>query len=174
MADGYGNRRVVVFDKTGKYLRQWGREGTPEEAEAGVGGVFSHYVHCVHMSRAGLLYVCERSGDRVEVFDKMGKFVRNIWIRTGTPKLPDPRGTVWDLEFSRDPQQKYVYVMNGRSEVVTVVENESGKILGTFGRPGHQAGNFTHGHTIAMDSKGNLYIAETDIGRRVQKFKPVN
>ena len=174
VADGYGNRRVVVFDKSGKYLRQWGREGTPEEAEAGVGGVFSHYVHCVHMSRSGLLYVCERSGDRVEVFDKMGKFVRNIWIRTGTPKLPDPRGTVWDLEFSRDPQQKYVYVMNGRSEVVTVVENESGKILGTFGRPGHQAGNFTHGHTIAMDSKGNLYIAETDIGRRVQKFRPVN
>ena len=117
MADGYGNRRVVAFDKNGKYLPQWGRQGTAKEAEDGVPGVFSHYVHCVHMSRAGLLYVCERSGDRVEVFDKTGKFVRGIWIRTGTPTLPDPRGTVWDLEFSRDPQQKYLYVMNGRSEV---------------------------------------------------------
>jgi DNA-binding beta-propeller fold protein YncE len=165
---------VVVFDKTGKFLRQWGRQGTEKEAEDGVPGVFSHYVHCINMSRSGLLYVCDRSGDRVEVFDKEGKFLRNIWIRTGTPKLPDPRGTVWWVAFSRDPQEKYLYVMNGRNEVVTIVENESGKILSTFGRPGHQIGDFTHGHTIAVDSKGNLYVAETDYGRRVQRFKPVN
>ena len=174
VSDGYGNRRVVVFDKTGKFLRQWGRQGTPQEAEDGTPGVFSHYVHCINMSRSGLLYVCDRSGDRVEVFDKQGKFLRNIWIKTGTPKLPDPRGTVWWVAFSRDPQEKYLYVMNGRNEVVTIVENESGKILSTFGRPGHQFGDFTHGHTIAVDSKGNLYVAETDYGRRVQRFNPVN
>ena len=173
VADGYGNRRVAVFDKSGNYLRQWGRQGTEKEAEDGVAGVFAHYVHCVAMSRAGLIYVCDRSGDRVQVFDKAGKFQRNIWIKTGTPTLPDPRGTVWWLEFSRDPQQKYLYVMNGRSEVVTIVDHESGKILSTFGRPGHQIGDFTHGHTIAADSKGNLYVAETDFGRRVQRFKPV-
>jgi hypothetical protein len=74
---------------------------------------------------------------------------------------------VWDLEFSRDAQQKYLYVMNGRSEVVIVVENESGKILTTFGRLGHQIGNFAHGHSIALDTKGNLCVAETD--SRVQR-----
>ena len=120
------------------------------------------------------VYVFNRGKYPMIIFDKEGKFLRNIWIRTGTPKLPDPRGTVWWVAFSRDPQEKYLYVMNGRNEVVTIVENESGKILSTFGRPGHQIGDFTHGHTIAVDSKGNIYVAETDTGRRVQRFKPVN
>jgi DNA-binding beta-propeller fold protein YncE len=171
VADGYGNRRVVVFDKNGKFLRQWGRQATKEETESGAGGAFSQVVHCIAISNAGLVYVCDRQGDRVQVFDKMGKFIRNIWIRTGTPTLPDPRGTAWWVEFSRDPQQKFMYVMNGRNETVHVLDHESGKILSTFGRPGHQVGNFTHGHTMAVDSKGNLYVAETNWGRRVQKFR---
>jgi DNA-binding beta-propeller fold protein YncE len=172
VADGYGNRRIVVFDKNGKYLRQWGHQATKEETDSGAGAAFTELVHCVTMSKAGLIYVCDRQGDRIQVFDKMGKFQRNIWMRNGTPTLPDPRGTVWWLEFSHD--QKYLYVMNGRSERVEVLDPESGKILSTFGRPGHQVGNFTHGHTMAIDSKGNLYVAETDYGRRVQRFKPVN
>ena len=126
------------------------------------------------MSNAGLLYVCDRQGDRIQVFDKVGNFKRNIWIKTGTPTLPDPRGTAWWVEFSRDPQQKYMYVMNGRNETVHVLDHESGQILSTFGRPGHQIGNFTHGHTMAVDSKGNLYVAETNFGRRVQRFKLVD
>jgi DNA-binding beta-propeller fold protein YncE len=77
------------------------------------------------------------------------------------------------VDFSRDPQQKFLYVMNGRNEQVHVLDHESGKILSSFGRPGHQLGNFTHGHTLAVDSRGNIYVAETDWGRRVQKFKPV-
>ena len=173
VADGYGNRRVVVFDKNGKYLRQWGRQATVEETQQGVAGAFSQVVHCIAMGNDGLIYVCDRQGDRIQVFDKMGNFKRNIWIRTGTPTLPDPRGTAWWVEFSRDPQQKYMYVMNGRNENVHVLDHESGKILSTFGRPGHQIGNFTHGHTMAVDSKGNIYIAETNYGRRVQRFRPV-
>ena len=72
-ADGYGNRRVVVFDKNGKFLRQWGRQATPEEMEAGVGGAFAEVVHSVAISNAGLVYVGDRQGDRVQVFDKHGK-----------------------------------------------------------------------------------------------------
>jgi len=174
VADGYGNRRVVVFDKSGKYLRQWGRQASDEEARAGTGGAFAKIVHCVALGKDGLVYVCDRQGDRIQVFDKAGKFQRNIWIKTGTPTLPDPRGTAWWVAFSRDPQQKYMYVMNGRNEQVHILDHASGQILGSFGRPGHQVGNFIHGHTMAVDSKGNIYIAETDWGRRVQRFTPAH
>ena len=174
VADGYGNRRVIVFDKNGKFIRQWGRQATKEETQSGAPGVFSQVVHCINISNAGLVYVCDRQGDRIQVFDRTGNFKRNIWIRTGTPELPDERGTAWWVEFSRDPQQKFIYVMNGRNETVHVLDHETGKILSTFGRPGHQLGNFTHGHTMAVDSRGNLYVAETNWGRRVQRFKLVN
>jgi DNA-binding beta-propeller fold protein YncE len=173
VADGYGNRRVAVFDRQGQFLRQWGRQATQAEIDAGTGGAFAQIVHCIAMSRTGLIYVCDRQGDRVQVFDKMGTFVRNIWIRTGTPALPDPRGTAWWVAFSRDAEQRFLYVMNGRNEQLHVLDHASGKILSSFGRPGHWLGNFTHGHAVAVDSRGNLYIAETDTGRRVQKFRLV-
>lgn len=173
VADGYGNRRVVVFDREGRFLRQWGRQATKAETEAGVGGVFAEVVHSVTISNAGLVYVGDRQGDRVQVFDKMGNFQRNIWIRTGTAELPDPRGTAWWVEFSRDREQQFMYVMNGRNEQVHILDHASGRILSSFGRPGHQLGNFTHGHTLAADSNGNLYVAETNWGRRIQKFKRV-
>ena len=173
ISDGYGNRRIIVFDKNGKYLRQWGSQATKEQTQAGEPGVFAQVVHCVTLGNDGLVYVCDRQSDRIQVFDKQGKFVKNIWVRTGTQQLPDPRGTVWWVSFSRDPQQKYMYVMDGRAEQVRILDHETGKILSSFGRPGHQVGNFTHGHTMAVDSKGNIYIAETDIGRRVQRFNLV-
>jgi DNA-binding beta-propeller fold protein YncE len=173
VSDGYGNRRVAVFDKEGRFLRQWGRQATAAEIQAGTGGVFAQVVHCIAMSAAGLIYVCDRQGDRIQVFDKSGEFQRNIWIRTGTAELPDRRGTAWWVDFSKDPAQRYLYVMNGRNETVHVLDHASGDILATFGRPGHQAGNFTHGHTLAVDSRGNLYVAETNWGRRVQRFRPV-
>ena len=170
VADGYGNRRVAVFDRQGAFLRQWGHQATKEESGAGAPAAFSQIVHCIALGNDGLLYVCDRQGDRIQVFDKMGTFKKNIWVRTGTPTLPDPRGTVWWIAFSRDPEQKYMYVMNGRNEQLHVLDHASGTILSSFGRPGHQLGNFTHGHAIAVDSKGNIYIAETDTGRRIQKF----
>jgi sugar lactone lactonase YvrE len=173
VADGYGNRRVAVFNRNGEFLRQWGRQATQQEIESGAPAAFAQLVHCIAMSRAGLIYVCDRQGDRVQVFDKMGNFIRNIWIRTGTPTLPDPRGTVWWIAFSRDPQQKFMYVMNGRNEQLHVLDHARGEILSSFGRPGHWLGNFTHGHAVAVDSQGNLYIAETDTGRRMQKFRLV-
>jgi sugar lactone lactonase YvrE len=171
VSDGYGNRRVIVFDEEGNFLRQWGRQATQEEIEAGAGGVFAQVLHCIAISNEGLVYVCDRQGDRVQVFDKKGNFVRNIWIRNGTRELPDPRGTAWWVDFSPDEEQRYLYVMNGRNETVHVLDHETGEILTTFGRPGHQIGNFTHGHTLAVDSEGNIYVAETNWGRRVQRFK---
>jgi DNA-binding beta-propeller fold protein YncE len=174
VSDGYGNRRVVVFDKTGTFLRQWGRQATDEETRTRTPGVFAEVVHCITLSNAGLVYVCDRQGNRVEVFQKDGTFVRNIDIPNATGTLPDKRGTAWWVGFSPDRDQKYLYMMNGGTEQVHVLDHASGKILSTFGRPGHQLGNFTHGHTLAVDSKGNIYVAETDWGRRIQKFKPVD
>lgn len=172
-ADGYGNRRVVVFDKNGKYLRQWGRQATPEEMEAGVGGVFAEVVHSVAIGNDGLVYIGDRQGDRVQVFDKQGNFKRNIWVRTGTPQLPDKRGTAWWTGFSPDAEQRHLYVMNGRNEQVHILDRLSGAIIASFGRPGHQLGDFTHGHSLAVDKSGNLYVAETSWGRRVHRFRPV-
>jgi len=78
----------------------------------------------VTLGNDGLVYVCDRQSDRIQVFDKQGKFVKNIWVRTGTPELPDPRGTVWWVSFSRDPQQKYMYVMDGRAEQVRILDHD--------------------------------------------------
>ncbi len=136
-----------------------------------MGGVFAEVVHSVDISKQGLVYAGDRQGDRVQVFDKLGNFKRNLWIRTGTPALPDKRGTAWWTAFSPDSAQKYLYVMNGRNEQVHVLDHASGDILSSFGRPGHQLGDFTHGHSLAVDSRGNLYVAETNWGRRVHRFR---
>jgi hypothetical protein len=173
IADGYGDHRIVVFDKNGKFLRQWGQQASAEESTAGMGGVFMGVVHDVTIDNAGLVYVCDRQGNRIQVFDKMGNFKKNIWIKSGHEKTPDSWGTAWWLAFSRDPAQKYMIVADGRNELVHILDHETGQDLGHFGRPGHQLGEFTHVHTLDLDSKGNIYIAETDIGRRIDRFKLV-
>ena len=174
VADGYGNSRVAVFDRSGRFVRQWGRQGTKAEVEAGMGGVFMQVVHCVTIGNDGLVYVCDRQGDRIEVFDKSGKFEKNIPVHTGSERVPDLWGTVWWIGFSPDPAQKYIYVANGRNEEIHILDHASGRILSSFGRPGHQVGEFDHAHTLAVDSEGNIYVAETDWGERVQKFMIVN
>ena len=173
IADGYGNKRVVVLDRNGKYLRQWGHQATPAETKEGTGGAFTYALHCIAISRAGLVYVCDREGLRIQVFDKGGRFIRNIWVRTGRETLPDPEGTVWGLAFSADAAQRYLFVLDGRHEQVHVLDHESGRLLSSFGRPGHQAGSFNTAHGMAADSKGNLYVAESGDGRRVQRFVPI-
>jgi DNA-binding beta-propeller fold protein YncE len=176
IADGYGNKRVVVFDRQGKYLRQWGRQVTPAERSAPPPGAFYDTVHCIEVSNKGLLYVCDRQGSRVQVFDTTGKHVRDIHVaRTDKFVEPEPvdRGTAWSVAFSPDEAQRYLYVMNGAEEKVHILDHQTGKTLSTFGRPGHLLGNFTHGHMVATDSAGNLYVAETNVGRRVQRFNLV-
>lgn len=178
VADGYGNSRVAVFDRNGKFLRQWGRQGTSAETEAGTGGAFMKIVHCAVMDNSGLMYICDKQGDRVQVFDKMGNFKRNYLITTKDiprPHYPNKRPTEWgansDVGFSPDPEQKFMYAVDEWRDRVHIFDRVSGQWLSSFGRPGHQMGEFTHCHTMAVDSKGNIYVAETGFGRRVQKFR---
>jgi DNA-binding beta-propeller fold protein YncE len=171
VADGYGNKRVAVFDRDGHFLRQWGAQGTVAQTQAGTGGVFLDTVHCVAIDNAGLVYVCDRKGDRVEVFDKMGNFKKNIFIQKGTGYVRGLSGSAWWVAFSPDSAQKYMYVADGGNEMVWILDHETGQILSGFGRPGHQSGDFSYLHTIAVDSKGNLIAGETINGRRVQRFK---
>jgi DNA-binding beta-propeller fold protein YncE len=174
VADGYGNTRIAVFDRNGQFLRQWGRQGNSAETEAAVGGIFIKVVHCVVFDNAGLVYVCDKQGDRVQVFDKMGNFKRNFLV-TPRPHYPNNRspelgGNSW-IGFSPDPEQKFMFAVDEWRDQVDIFDHATGEILGTFSRPGHQLGEMTHGHTLAVDSKGNIYIGETRGGRRVQKFR---
>jgi sugar lactone lactonase YvrE len=177
IADGYGNHRVVVFDKTGKFLRQWGSAGTGPGQFAPNGG---GHPHCIVMGNDGRLYVCDRGNDRIEVFDKLGNLVDNILVKPGTGFDPAPDGTPGrlaigsdlDVAFSPDRAQKYMYDADTGNEVLWIFDHAARKILGGFGSAGHNAGNFTLLHMLATDSKGNLYTSETVDGRRLQKFTP--
>lgn len=170
VADGYGIRRIAVFDRNGKFLRQWGRQGTLAEDKAGVGGVFLGNVHCVVLGNDGLVYVCDRLGNRVQVFTKTGRFIRNIFVNPAAGEIIG-RGTAWWLAFSRDRAQTFMYIADGGDEAVWVFDRETGKVLSRFGQPGHQAGEFTFLHTISVDLNGNLIAGETINGRRVQRFQ---
>jgi DNA-binding beta-propeller fold protein YncE len=177
VADGYGNHRVVVFDAQGKFLRQWGDAGTDRGLFAVIGG---GHPHCAKFDREGLLYVCDRGNDRIEVFDKTGTLKRVIDVKPGTAYSPAPDGapgrkaigSALDVAFSADPEQKYMYVVDTGNEVLWILDHQSGRILGGFGSAGHNAGEFTLLHMIAVDSKGALYTSETIDGRRLQKFVP--
>jgi DNA-binding beta-propeller fold protein YncE len=158
-------------------LRQWKVYRSPEEANAA-----RPTPHCVRVSNDGLVYVCDRWMNRLQVFDTMGNFKKNmpfafkVWTPIPATKSGDQRdamlvGSASSVEFSLDPGQKYMYVINEIDEEIDIVERDSGKVLGSFGRPGHQVGEFMHAHTMAVDSKGNLYVGESVDGRRVQKFK---
>jgi DNA-binding beta-propeller fold protein YncE len=169
IADGYGNRRVVVFDKNGNYLRQWGEQATLADAQQGVPAKFFEVVHGINLGRDGLVYVNDRKGNRIQVFRKDGSFVRNIWVNRGflldNPASP---GTSWDLAFSRD--QRLIYVTDGEEQLLWTINNRDGATRSSHGTPGHLAGEFTFVHSLDIDSKGNLYTAETIGGRRLQKF----
>ena len=172
IADGYSNRRVVVFDSSGHYLRQWGRQGTAAEVDAGVGGVFLREVHCVAIGNDGLVYACDRFGGRIEVFDKMGNFKRNILVESKTARLTGIGSACW-LAFSPDPTQKFIYVGNCSDAEVRIMDRATGRALSSFGGPGLQAGEFEDPHDLAVDHNGNLFVGECPVGRRVQKFRLV-
>ncbi len=174
VADGSQNRRVIVFDATtGAFKRQWGAYGNrPDD------GPLPRYdpdkpplqqfntVHCVRLSRDGLVYVCDRSNDRIQVFRTDGTFVKEVLIAPRTL-----RGSVMDLAFSTDAAQTFMYVADGRNSRIWIVRRADLAIVGSFGQPGHQAGGFTLAHSVAVDSKGNLYVGENLEGKRVQKFR---
>lgn len=175
VADGYGNKRVAVIDAdSGKFKRYWGAYGNrPEDGDLGPydpdappARQFRNPVHCAELSNDELLYVCDRANNRIQVFRKDGSFVQEVVIARRT--LGD--GSVWDIAFSRDPQQKYLYLADGKNEKVYIIQRDSMKILTSFGGGGRQPGQFFGVHSIATDSKGNIYTTETYEGKRLQKF----
>jgi DNA-binding beta-propeller fold protein YncE len=172
ITDGYGNRRVVVFDRDGKFLRQWGEQATQAQTDAGVPGVFLKVVHCVIIGNDNLVYVCDRLGGRIEVFDKMGNFKRNILISSKTAPLTGVGSACW-VDFSPDKAQKYMYVADCGDEEIRVLDHATGQPLSVFGRPGHQAGQFENLHSLSVDSQGDIIAGETLGGHRVQMFRLV-
>src|SRR5687767_9328842 len=175
VADGYGNKRVVVIDAdTGKFKRYWGAYGNkPDDTDLGrydpaapPAKQFRTPVHCAELSHDGLVYVCDRPNDRIQVFKTDGSFVSEVFIAPKT--LGD--GSVWDIAFSKDAAQRYLYLADGKNEKVYVIERESMTVLTSFGDGGRQPGQFYAVHSIATDSKGNIYTTETYEGKRLQKF----
>jgi DNA-binding beta-propeller fold protein YncE len=123
-------------------------------------------VHCAELSNDGFVYVCDRPNDRIQVFTKDGKFVKEVFVEKQT--LSD--GSVWDIAFSKDPQQKFLYVADGANEHVYLIDRQSLQTVTHFGQGGRQPGMFFGVHSIAVDSKGNIYTTETYTGKRLQKF----
>lgn len=179
IADGYGNRRVIVFDsETGKFKRVWGAYGNmpddnnpgPYDPSAPVDKQFRTPLHCVHLSNDGLVYVCDRVNDRIQVFTKEGKFLKEFFLRKETLG----NGSAYDLAFSLDRNQNFLLVADGENNVIWTLRRSDGSILGSTGHAGRNAGQFHHVHDIVSDSKGNLYTGEVDTGKRAQKFVLLN
>jgi DNA-binding beta-propeller fold protein YncE len=180
------NHRVIVFDATtGAYKRHWGAYGKrPDDsyfAQSGEGENKPHrydpasppppqfsIVHGVRISKDGLVYVCDRTNDRLQVFRKDGTLVQEAFIAKETLGS----GSVSDIGFSVDPQQQFAFVVDATNHRVFVLDRRALKILSTFGGAGHGPGQFDVAHNLAVDSKGDLFITETGEGRRVQKFVP--
>ena len=174
VADGYGNKRVIVFDAdTGKYKRHWGAYGNkPDDTNLGnynpdVPPVkqFRSPVHCAEISTDNLVYACDRLNDRIQVFHKDGTFVKEGFIAKQTKGA----GSVWDIAFSRDPQQKYIYLADGGNHNVHILLRDTLAELTTFGSGGQLPGQFYGTHNLITDTHGNLYVSET-YGARIQKF----
>src|SRR5262245_61317285 len=175
VADGYGNKRVAVLDmETGKIKRYWGAYGNkPDDTNLGNYNPsappvqqFRNPVHCAEPTSEGNEYVCDRPNDRIQVVTKAGKFVKEAIVA----KTTRGDGSVWDIAFSKDPQQKYLYMADGANEKIRIFDRESLTELTSFGDGGRQPGQFYAVHSIATDSKGNLYTTETYRGQRLQKF----
>ena len=173
IADGYLNKRVIVFDAdTGEYRRHWGAYGN-EPSDDDIGGFdpdapgaqqFRSPVHCVRIANDGLVYVCDRGNNRIQVFQKDGTYVDEVFIARRTFGA----GSTWDVDLS--PDQVFLYDADGTNQKIWMLMRESLEIMGSFGRHGRNAGQFHWVHNLAVDSQGNIYTAEVSLGRRVQKF----
>ena len=193
-------KRVLVYDMdTGAFKRGWGGHGMPlsEISNEPIPGYewtgapppeeknFVPDLHFVEISKDRLVYVGERGQDRIEVFTTEGKFLKEFYVSPNTPsrgkdcgglppntKMP-PCGTTYKMIFSKDPQQKYMYVADGTNNVVWILDRQTGKTLGHFGGNGKYAGQLHWINAVGMDSKGNIYTGEVEEAKRIQKFLPV-
>jgi len=175
LADGYGNKRVAVIDATsGDLKRFWGAYGNvPNDDDLGAydpsappSQQFRNPVHCADPTDDGFVYVCDRPGDRIQVFQKDGTFVDEIIVAGNTLGS----GSAWDVAFSPDAAQTFIYMTDGVNEKVHVIRREGLEYVYNFGDGGRTPGQFYGAHSIATDSRGNIYTTETYEGKRVQKF----
>ena len=175
IADGYRNRRVVVYDaESGRYLRHWGAYGkAPDDAYEYEYPVrvddppqqFST-VHGIVGSKDGLIYVADRRGNRIQAFRQNGEYLMERFVRPETGRS----GTGFSLQLSRDPEQSILYLMDGTNQRVWLLRRSDLKILDRFGRPGRQSGQFIRAHMISIDSKNRMYTGEAGNGRRIQRW----
>ena len=157
VADGFVNRRIVVFDATtGAYKRHWSGSG---EAQL-------RTVSCVELARDGTVYVCDRGNNRVQAFDKSGKLLKQGIVARDTHGT----GSVWDIALSSDAQQRYLFVADGHDQKVFILRRDTLETVGSFGDGGRYPGTFYSVGSVAVDSRGNVYTGETLEGKRVQKF----
>ena len=175
IADGYQNRRVIVVDaNTGQYKRHWGAYGNvPSDAAipAYVPGEvppqqFRTPVHCVAVTNDGFVYVCDRVSNRIQVFRKNGTYVSEFFVERNTRG----NGSSYNAGLSPDRNQTFLFNADGENQHLWIFHRLTGQIVKTVGRGGRQAGEFTAVHSLAVDSKGNIYTGEVDAGMRVQKF----
>lgn len=192
IADGYTNLRVIVVDaQTGMYKRHWGAYGqNPVNDTGNIGPYiknqpaaphFRNPVHAVRITNDGLVYVADRVNDRIQVFDKKkaGAVCQNPTGASGVCGYVGEffverdtllNGSTWDVDVSPDREQKFLYNADGSNQYIWTLNRKTGAIVGKFGRNGRSAGQFHWVHNMAVDSKGNMYTAEVDTGKRVQKF----
>ena len=178
IADGYTNRRILVVDaNTGEFKRLWGAYGNPpdDSQEQNMGARRQadgpqpqqfNTPHCLAAADDGLLYVCDRGNQRIQVFHQDGTFVSDLFVRTSDDEGPGEAPQ--DMDFSRDPEQQMLFVIGGGK--VYSINRETMEVSVVFGRRGRQAGQFLSAHSGALDSQGDLYVTETLTGSRIQKF----
>jgi DNA-binding beta-propeller fold protein YncE len=175
LADGYLNKRVAVIDAdSGRMKRFWGAYGNkPDDARPGdydpkapLAQQYRNPVHCADLSVDRFVYVCDRVNNRLQVFRPDGTFVKEGVLAKETLGA----GAVWDIAFSRDPQQTFLYVADGLNMKIHVLRRDTLEELTSFGDGGRQPGQFFGVHSIATDSQGNIYTTETYEGKRLQKF----
>ncbi len=168
VADGEsrnGNSRIMVLDANGNFLRQWRIENMDS-------------VHCMEFANDGTVYVCDRYGNQIRLYDKMGNFKKTFdmpWKPFTVPadgKIEQSGGATVALALSRDAAQAFMYVVNQNNSQIDIVDRQTGKLLSSLGEIGNLPGQFNQAHSVALDSQNNLYVVENR-GRRIHKFRPV-
>jgi NHL repeat len=183
LADGTINKRIVVYDSnTGEFKRGWGAYGIPlseidnskDQVKNGYDPTAPpskqfRYLESIRISNDGLVYVSDRGDNRIQIFTKAGKFVKEFLIARETQTFP---GTAMGFDFSRDPNQKYLLVADGSNNVIRIIDRKDGIVVGSFGHTGGNAGQFNFAQNLALDSHGNVYVSESKYNNRIQKFVP--